>query len=130
MINAIIPLVSTVLDRLIPDNNAKEKVKQEIEQTLIANATQISLAQAETNKIEAAHRSVWVAGWRPCLGWISALSFLFMFILQPLAQWVSALLGLVVVLPEFQTDVLMELTFAMLGLAGLRTYEKQKGLTK
>ena len=130
MINAIIPLVSTVLDRLIPDNNAKEKVKQEIEKTLIANATQINLAQAETNKIEAAHRSVWVAGWRPCLGWISALSFLFMFILQPLAQWVSALLGLVVVLPEFQTDVLMELTFAMLGLAGLRTYEKQKGLTK
>ena len=130
MINAIIPLVSTVLDRLIPDNNAKEKVKQEIEKTLIANATQISLSQAETNKIEAAHRSVWVAGWRPCLGWISALSFLFMFILQPLAQWVSALLGLVVVLPEFQTDVLMELTFAMLGLAGLRTYEKQKGLTK
>jgi hypothetical protein len=129
MINAIIPLVSTVLDRLIPDNNAKEKVKQEIEKTLIANATQISLAQAETNKIEAAHRSVWVAGWRPCLGWISALSFLFMFILQPLAQWVCALLGLDVILPTFQTDVLMELTIALLGLAGLRSWEKAKGLT-
>lgn len=130
MINAILPLIGTVLDKVIPDNNAKQKAKQEIEKALIDNAAQISLAQAETNKIEAAHRSVWVAGWRPCLGWISALSFLFMFILQPLAQWVSALLGLVVVLPEFQTDVLMELTFAMLGLAGLRTYEKQKGLTK
>ena len=130
MINAILPLVSTVLDRVIPDNNAKEKAKQEIEKTLIANATQISLAQAETNKIEAAHRSVWVAGWRPCLGWISALSFLFMFILQPLAQWVCALLGITVTLPDFKTDVLIELTFAMLGLAGLRTYEKQKGLTK
>jgi len=130
MINAILPLVSTVLDRVIPDKNAKEKAKREIEKTLIDNATQISLAQAETNKIEAAHRSVWVAGWRPCLGWISALGFLFVFILQPLAQWVSALLGIVVVLPDFQTDILMELTFAMLGLAGLRTYEKQKGLTK
>ena len=52
-----------------------------------------------------------------------------MFILQPLAQWVCALLGLDVILPTFQTDVLMELTIALLGLAGLRSWEKAKGLT-
>ena len=130
MINAIIPLVSTVLDRLIPDNNAKEKVKQEIEKTLIANATQISLAQAETNKIEASHRSVFVSGWRPFLGWCSGFGFAWVFVVSPVAQWVLALQGINLVLPQLQTDVLMELTLAMLGLAGLRTWEKSKGLTK
>ena len=49
---------------------------------------------------------------------------------QPIAQWIMLLTGNAVPLPDFQTDALIELTFAMLGLAGLRTYEKQKGLTK
>jgi len=51
-------------------------------------------------------------------------------VLQPIAQWIMLLTGNAVPLPDFQTDALIELTFAMLGLAGLRTYEKQKGLTK
>ena len=129
MINALLPLISTVLDRVIPDKNGAAKAKAEIEKTLIDNAVQLNLAQAETNKIEAGHRSIWVAGWRPCLGWCAAAGFFIVFILQPLAQWVCALLGLDVILPTFQTDVLMELTIALLGLAGLRSWEKSKGLT-
>ena len=130
MINALLPLISTVLDRVIPDKNGAAKAKAEIEKTLIDNAVQLNLAQAETNKIEAGHRSIWVAGWRPCLGWIAELGFGWMFVLQPIAQWIILLTGHAVPLPDFQTDALIELTFAMLGLAGLRTYEKQKGLTK
>ena len=126
----IISIVGGVLDKVIPDNNAKEKAKADIEKALIDNAAQINLAQAETNKIEATHRSIWVAGWRPCLGWCAACGFFIVFILQPLAQWVCLLLGISVVLPVLQTDVLMELTVAMLGLAGLRSWEKQKGLTQ
>jgi hypothetical protein len=71
----IISVVSSVLDKVIPDNNAKEKAKADIEKALIDNAAQINLAQAETNKIEASHRSIWVAGWRPCLGWCAAAGF-------------------------------------------------------
>ena len=130
MIQAILPIISTVLDKLIPDNNAKEKAKQEIEKALIDNAAQLNLAQAETNKVEASHRSVWVAGWRPCLGWVAALGFAWVFVLQPLIIWMITLYGVDVPLPNFQTDALLELTFAMLGLAGLRTYEKQKGISK
>ena len=130
MLQAILPLIGTVLDRVIPDKNGAEKAKQEIEAELIKNATQLNLAQAETNKIEASHRSVWVAGWRPCLGWVAALGFAWVFLLQPIAQWLTALTGNPIPLPDFQTEALLELTFAMLGLAGLRTYEKQKGLTK
>lgn len=130
MINAILPIIGTVLDKLIPDNNAKEKAKQEIEKALIDNAAQINLTQAETNKIEASHRSVFVSGWRPFLGWCSGLGFAWVFVVSPVAQWVLALQGISLVLPQLQTDVLMELTLAMLGLAGLRTWEKSKGLTK
>lgn len=129
MLNLILPLISTVLDRVIPDKNGAEKAKQEIEAALIKNVTELNLAQAETNKIEAAHRSIWVAGWRPCLGWVAALGFAWVFLLQPIAQWLVLLTGNDIPLPDFQTDALLELTFAMLGLAGLRTYEKQKGLT-
>ena len=64
MINVLLPLISTVIDRVVPDKNGANKAKQAIEAELIANATQLNLAQAETNKIEAAHRSIWVAGWR------------------------------------------------------------------
>jgi len=130
MINVLLPLISTVIDRVVPDKNGANKAKQAIEAELIANATQLNLAQAETNKIEAAHRSIWVAGWRPALGWVSALSFAWIFLLAPITQWVLLLTGNTVVLPVLQSDILLELTFALLGLAGLRTYEKQKGLSK
>ena len=130
MINAILPLIGTVLDKVIPDNNAKHNAKQEIEKDLIDNAAKINLTQAETNKIEAAHRSIFVSGWRPFLGWCSGLGFAWVFVVSPIAQWVLALQGISLVLPQLQTDVLMELTLAMLGLAGLRTWEKSKGLTK
>ena len=130
MLNVLLPLISTVVDRVIPDKNGAEKAKQAIEAELIKNATQLNLAQAETNKIEASHRSIFVAGWRPCLGWVAALGFAWMFVIAPLLQWVMLVSGNALPLPQFQTDVLLELTFAMLGLAGLRTYEKTKGISK
>ena len=130
MISALLPIIGSVLDKVIPDNNAKEQAKQQIEKALIDNAAKINITQAETNKIEASHRSVFVSGWRPFLGWCSGLGFAWVFVVSPVAQWVLALQGINLVLPQLQTDVLMELTLAMLGLAGLRTWEKSKGLTK
>ena len=129
MWSPIISVVSSVLDKVIPDNNAKEKAKADIEKALIDNAAQINLAQAETNKIEAGHRSIWVAGWRPFLGWVCGIGFAWIFVLNPILQWGLALYGINAVLPQLQTDVLMELTIALLGLAGLRSWEKAKGLT-
>lgn len=130
MINAILPIIGTVIDRLVPDNMANAKVKAEIEKTLIENAAELNIAQAEINKEEAKHRSIFVAGWRPFLGWVAGLGFAWVFVIAPLVQWVLTLQGISLPLPVLHTDVLLELTFAMLGLAGLRTYEKQKGLTK
>jgi hypothetical protein len=126
----IIGIIGDVLDKVIPDNNAKQKAKADIEKALIDNASKINLAQAETNKIEASHRSIWVAGWRPFLGWVAGFGFAWVFVIAPVAQWVCALLGIHIVLPVLHTDVMMELTIALLGLSGLRSWEKSKGLTK
>lgn len=81
--------------------------------------------QIELNKIEASHRTIFVAGWRPAIGWICAVGLAFPFLINPILQWSSSSLG-----PDLPVDALMELVLAMLGLAGLRTFEKIQGRAK
>ena len=85
---------------------------------------QPALAQAEIGKVQASHRSTFVAGARPFLMWVCGIGFLMAFVVNPVMQWFGMKL---VVLP---VGVMMELTLAMLGLSGLRTFEKLKGVSK
>ena len=130
MLQAILPLIGPVLDKIIPDKAGAEKAKQEIEKTLIDNASKLNLAQAEINKAEAQHRSVFVAGWRPMIGWSCAIGIFWLFVGHPLVVYFDAMDGIVSPIPTIDHDILLELTFAMLGMAGLRTFEKLKGVTK
>jgi len=130
MLQAILPLIGPVLDKIIPDKAGAEKAKQEIEKTLIDNASKLNLAQAEINKAEAQHRSVFVAGWRPMIGWSCAIGIFWLFVGHPLVVYVDGLDGVTSPIPTINHDILLELTFAMLGMAGLRTFEKMKGITK
>jgi hypothetical protein len=131
LIPSLLPMVSEVLDRVIPDKAAADKAKLEMESKLLEAATAQNLAQANTNIEEAKHRSVWVAGWRPAIGWVCAAGLAWNFLGYQLAAWVLAVAGRHdVVLPPLAGDNLLELTFAMLGMAGLRTYEKFKGVSK
>ena len=130
MIAALLPIIGTVLDKVIPDSNARAEAKEALEAELVTNSNAINLAIQEINKTEAQHRSVFVAGWRPFIGWVAGAGFAWAFVGQPVAVWVLALTGSTITLPELDTAPLLEMTFAMLGLAGLRSYEKSKGLTK
>jgi|TARA_B110000977_G_scaffold178338_1_gene235793 hypothetical protein len=85
-----------------------------------------SIMQAEINKVQASHRSTFVAGARPFLMWVCGLGFLFAFVINPILQWLAPELGS----PELPLDAMLELTLAMLGLAGLRTVEKLNGKAK
>ncbi len=88
------------------------------------------MAQIEVNKIEAGHRSIFVAGWRPFLGWCLSFAMAYHFILQPIAIFSISVAGLSYDLPQFDMSSLMTVLLGMLGLGGMRTYEKSKGLTK
>ena len=88
------------------------------------------MAQIELNKVEAGHRSIFVAGWRPFLGWCLSFAMAYHFILQPIAVFAISVAGLSYDLPEFDMNSLMTVLLGMLGLGGMRTYEKSKGLTK
>lgn len=88
------------------------------------------ILQAEINRIEASHRSIFVAGWRPFIGWVCGMGFLWAFLLHPLFEWMVVLFDLKVTPPLIMTDNMMELVLALLGLGALRSVEKLKGRTK
>ncbi|MBL4894738.1 MAG: hypothetical protein JKY59_07725 [Emcibacter sp.] len=88
------------------------------------------LLQAEINRVEASHRSLFVAGWRPFIGWVCGVGFLWAFLLHPLFEWIVAVRGLEVVAPGIVTDNMMELVLALLGLGTLRSVEKIAGRSK
>jgi hypothetical protein len=94
------------------------------------------ILQAELNKIEAGHRSIFVAGWRPAIGWVCALALFCFYIpkfLLATIVWVVAIhQGGWVDIPAYPVEAhgLFELVLALLGMATIRTVEKAKGLTK
>lgn len=124
-------IVKPILDKWIPD--ASERLAAE---NMIFNASQaVTMAQIEVNKMEATSASVFVAGWRPAVGWICAASLFYSSIGHAFLSYTLRLYSayksvLVPELPNPDVTINMELLFGMLGLGGLRTYEKLKGLTK
>lgn len=116
-----ITAVGNVLDGLFTSKD--EKLTHE--EVRIRLAQQPDLAQIELNKIEATHRSIFVAGWRPFMGWVGGLGLANMFLINPWIQWITGETG-----PNLPEGIIMELIFALLGLGTLRTIEKIKGRTK
>jgi len=117
-----ITAIGNVLDNLFTSD--EEKLDKKIVMERLRQ--QPALVQAEISKVQAQHRSIFVAGPRPYLMWVCGTGFLFAFVINPLLKWVFPEAGA----PDLPLDVMMELTLAMLGLSGLRTFEKLKGLAK
>ena len=130
LIPSLLPLVGDVLDRFFPDKEKAEQAKREIESQLTEHLVNIDLAQLEVNKAEAKSRNVFIAGWRPFIGWTCGLALCWTYILQPVAQFVLAQTGHLIDLPGLDMSTMMPVLLGMLGLGGLRTWEKHKGLTK
>ncbi len=118
--------VGNVVDQLFTSD--EEKAQAAILMAKIRQKPQ--LLQAEINRVEAGHRSLFVAGWRPFIGWVCGLGFLWAFLLHPLFEWIVAVRGLGISPPEIVTDNMMELVLALLGLGALRSVEKMTGRSK
>jgi len=130
ILSSLLPVASTILDRVVPDKNAAQKAKLEMEKELTNAFNKANLAQIETNKVQAAHPSLFVAGARPAIMWICAFGLGWQFVFQPVAVWGMAVSGLDVVLPIIETEGLMTLTMSLLGLGGMRSFEKSKGVQR
>ena len=130
LIPGLLPLVGDVLDRFFPDKEKAEQAKREIESRFTDHLAKIDLAQLEVNKEEAKSRNVFIAGWRPFIGWTCGLALCWTYILQPIAQFVLAQTGHLIDLPGLDMSTMMPVLLGMLGLGGLRSFEKFKGVSK
>ncbi len=120
---SLVDPISTILDKFIEDKDAKAKLAHEIATMAERHGHEIALAQIEVNKQES--KGGWFqSGWRPAVGWICVAGFGVNFLLSPLAASVG------VDIPQADTGTMMPVLMGMLGLGGLRSLERVKGVGK
>jgi hypothetical protein len=124
--NGALKQISGVIDDL--HTSEEEKLDKKILMQRIQQ--KLAEKQLDVNVKEAGHRSIFVSGWRPFIGWCGGFALAFEFILSPGIEWYSKFAGLNLLAPEIQTGPLLAIVTSMLGVAGLRSFEKSKGLTK
>ena len=118
--------ITNVIDEL--HTSEEEKLDKKILMQRIQQ--KLAEKQLDVNAKEATHRSVFVAGWRPAIGWCGAGALFFEFILSPCIEWYAKFSGLDLTAPEILTGPLLAIVTSMLGVAGMRSFEKAKGLTQ
>ena len=134
MMNLLVPIIGTLLDKIIPDPKMAAEAKFKIielaqngELAKLDADVKLALSQVEVNKVEAA-TDMFRGGWRPFIGWICGLGVAIQFVIAPMLTWFGFLLGYPMVFPVLDSSVLMTLLFGMLGLGTLRTTEKLKDI--
>lgn len=130
---ALLPTISGLLDKLIPDQEARAKAQLDLLKLQQDGAfkeldaqLQINLAQAEINKVEAASQNGFQAGWRPLAGYMCVAGLGYEFLLRPLLPWALTVSGVEAPPLPSLDGVLFELMFGMLGLGTLRTADRWK----
>ena len=115
-----------VLDKFIPDPAAKAKAEGELRSSL-----QLwDKGQTDINVVEAANTNLFVSGWRPFIGWVCGAALAYQYVAAPLLMWVATSLHITLAAPPKLDGMLWELVFALLGLGGLRTLERIKGVAR
>lgn len=124
------PIIGPLIDR-IPDPNERARAKEKVEGEMLSAMTSLVQGQLEINKEEAKHASIFVAGWRPGIGWICGIALGWNFIIQPIVSWIAFASGVDLEgVPTLDTGELTTILLGMLGLGGLRTYEKRLGVAR
>jgi hypothetical protein len=132
-IGSVIESVGKVASDLITTD--KERMELELEAKRIDQA--IDLGQMEVNKVEAANQNMFVAGWRPAIGWVGAGAMFYQFLLYPLLVWAWTWMQAEQIVPQevkpppmLDTDALWVILSGMLGIAGMRSFEKSRGVAR
>jgi hypothetical protein len=131
VLQTLIGPVTGILDKFIEDKDQKNALAHEIATMAERHAQETKMAQIEVNKAEAQHKSIFVSGWRPFIGWTCGTALAYHFVLAPIILFATAYAGIEVPeLPSFDMETLTTILLGMLGLGSLRSFEKYKGLTK
>ena len=123
---AVIGVVDNVLDKFVEDKDLRTKLNHELK----TQVQQANLAQIAVNQEQARHPSVFVAGARPAIMWICAFGLGWQFVFQPICVWALAIWATDLTIPIIPTEGLMTLTLSLLGLGGMRSFEKSKGIQR
>ena len=130
MLQALIGPVTSLVGKFIEDKDQKNKLAHDLATLASRHAQELAKSQIETNKEQAKHPSLFVAGARPAIMWICALGLFTQFFLLPISEWATAIWMPGVDLPKLNTEGLMGLTVSLLGLGGMRSFEKSKGVAR
>ena len=123
ILNSLIAPVTSLLDKVVEDKDKKNAIAFELATMAEKHAQELAKGQLEVNKAEAAHKRLFVAGWRPAIGWLCGLALLYSTILAPI-------LGIWVTVPPVDSSLLTSVLMGMLGLGAMRTVEKTKGVQR
>jgi hypothetical protein len=123
MLQSLIGPVTGLLDKFIEDKDKKNAIAFGLATMAEKHAQELAKGQLEVNKTEAAHKSLFVAGWRPAIGWICGMALLYSTILAPV-------LGIWFTVPPVDSALLTSVLMGMLGLGAMRTVEKAKGVQR
>ena len=129
LLGPIFEIGKTLIERFIPDPEKKAAAEMEMFKMAADGELKQVIAQLEINAKEAQHQSVFVAGWRPFFGWCGGVGFAYATILQPAMVWYGMSRGWPAP-PEINIDLLWVVITGMLGIGGMRTFEKKLGITK
>jgi hypothetical protein len=128
VIDKLIGPVTGLLDKFIEDKDQKARLAHDLATMADQHAQELAKAQLEVNKVEAAHKSLFVSGWRPAVGWVCVLGMFGNFITIPFSNFVLALFGIDIVIPLVPLETMMPVLMGMLGLGAMRTYEKKNSV--
>ncbi len=129
-LTSLIAPVSGLLDKFIEDKDKKNALAHEIATMATKHAQELAKAQIEVNKQEAAHKSLFVAGWRPAVGWVCVMGMASNFLVIPVANFALAMASSAIVVPILDLSQMMPVLMGMLGLGAMRTMEKTKGVQR
>ncbi len=130
MLQSLIGPVTGLLDKFIEDKDKKNAIAFELSTMAERHAQELAKGQLEVNKVEAAHKNMFVAGWRPAVGWVCVAGMAGNFILIPFANFSLALSGSDIIIPLIALSEMMPVLMGMLGLGAMRTVEKTKGVQR
>ena len=123
IIASLITPISSLLDKFIEDKDQKNALAHEISTMAERNLQELAKGQLEVNKVEAAHKSLFVSGWRPAVGWSCCFALVYSTILAPI-------LGIWFTIPPVDSSLLTTVLMGMLGLGAMRTVEKTQAVAR